>query len=88
MAEKMIVTDLAELPSEAIVFKKALATMLGKCTMTVDRMVKRGELPRPIRFTNQDVWTAGVLREHMSQRLDAAAKIQARVREKITELSA
>jgi predicted DNA-binding transcriptional regulator AlpA len=87
MAEKTIVTDLADLPAESLVFKKALAAMLGKCTLTVDRMVRRGELPRPVRFTNQDVWTAGTLREHMNQRLEAAARERAKIQARISELA-
>jgi predicted DNA-binding transcriptional regulator AlpA len=87
MAEKTVVTGLAELPAESIVFKKALAEMLGKSTVTIDRMVRRCELPKPVRFTNQDVWTAGALRGHMNQRLDTAAKERAKMQARISELA-
>lgn len=85
---KGIVREFGELPAEALVFKKALARLLGKSTITIDRMVRRGELPRPIRFTNQDVWTAGLLREHISKRLEEAARDRAKVQARISELSA
>jgi hypothetical protein len=73
-----VVTALAELPAAAHIEIGALATMLGRHKKSIERAVRRGELPPPIRFLGKQVWLVDVIREHMRARQEAAIKAACR----------
>ena len=70
-----IVTELAELPREAYIDIRALARILGRSVRSVERAVRRGELPPPFRFMGKRVWMAGVIVDHMAARQQAALRL-------------
>lgn len=67
-----ICTTLAVLPSGAHLDASALARILGRCTKSVQRAARRGELPPPIKFMGRHVWMAGAVQEHFAARQAAA----------------
>ena len=69
-----IVDSLARLPAETILTESALASMIGRCKRSVQRMVKRGELPPGIAFAGQTVWLSGRILDHLAARAEDAAR--------------
>lgn len=69
-----VTTALAELPADAHIDIDALARMLNRCTKSVQRAVRRGELPAPIRFMGKRVWMVGAILKHMRARQETALK--------------
>ena len=69
-----VITRLAELPPEAHLDIAALARILGRHRKSVERAVRRGELPPPIRLFGQGVWLVGYVLKHFQQRQEAAVK--------------
>lgn len=67
-----IVTCLAELPENAHLDAVALGRILGRCKKTIQRAVRRGELPPPIRFMGRHVWLVGTILRHFEERQQAA----------------
>ena len=82
-----IIAALAELPADAVVSEEGLAKILGKHRVSIKRAVKRQELPVPVRMFGELVWTAGALRTHLNQRLEAARKNAERLQQRISQLS-
>lgn len=66
--------ELGVLDEGALVFESGLARMLGKHVVSVKRAVERGELPPPTRLMGKPVWTVGVIRRHIEERLAAEAR--------------
>jgi hypothetical protein len=55
--------------------------MFGReCRETIKRAVDRQELPPPVKFMGQNVWTAGRLVAWFEKRLDAEEKKFSRLR--------
>jgi hypothetical protein len=73
-----VLTGLASLPHDALLDKEALAGVLGCCAKSIERMVRRHELPPPVRFGGRGRWLAGAIMDHFKARADAAAKAQER----------
>lgn len=73
--------ELGELDEGALIFEAGLAQMLGKHVVSVKRAVERGELPPPTRLMGKPVWTAGVIRRHIEERLAAEARCRAKMEE-------
>jgi len=69
-----IVTALAELPSDAHLDAEALGCILGRCKKTIQRAVRRGELPPPIKFMGKHVWLVRSILAHMENLQDKAIK--------------
>jgi len=69
-----VVTALAELPPDAHLDAEALGRILGRCKKTIQRAVRRGELPPPIKFMGRHVWLVRTILEHMGARQTAAVK--------------
>jgi hypothetical protein len=67
-----ICTALAMLPPGAHLDAAALARILERCTKSVQRAARRGELPPPIKFMGRHVWLAGAVQEHFAARQAAA----------------
>ena len=63
---------LAELPDSAMMDLAALAEALGCCQRTARRMIRRRELPPPIKLGRRSVWTAGRLRAWLDRRAEGA----------------
>jgi len=82
-----IVKDLAELPSGAIIGVEALAQMFNRCSKSIERAVERGEFPQPIRILGKRCWTAGVIQEHITNRLKSAQQKAKKEGERIALLS-
>ena len=78
---KGIWRELGDLPPGAIVSEAALADMFGRCTTSIKRAVKRGELPPATRLMGMPVWTVSAILRHLEARLDAA-KMEAEQLEK------
>jgi hypothetical protein len=69
-----IIAALGELGPGAVIMEKGLAELFGRHESSVKRAVKRGELPAPTRLFGQNVWTAGVVVQHLESRLKHEAK--------------
>ena len=69
-----VVTALAELPPDAHLDAEALANILGRCKKSIQRAVRRGELPPPIKLMGKHVWLVRTILEHMKTRQEAAVK--------------
>ena len=82
-----IIGALAELPADAVVSEEGLAKILGKHRVSIKRAVKRRELPVPVRMFGELVWTAGALRAHLNQRLEAARRDAERLQQRISQLA-
>ena len=72
-----IMTALAELPPHTLISEHQLAQLFGRHVSSIRRAIQRGELPPSVPLLNDHVWTAGVLWEHISARLETARKAAA-----------
>ena len=70
-----IVTELATLPPEAHLDGEALGRMLGRCRKSIQRAVRRGELPPPFKFMGRHVWLVKTILDHMKARQNAALQL-------------
>ncbi len=70
-----IITGLAELPRDALVDAKALGKLLGRSKRSVERAVRRGELPPPFRFMGRNQWTVATIRDHLNARQAASLRL-------------
>lgn len=80
-----VVTALAELPPDSQLDAKALGILFGRCKKSIQRAVRRGELPPPFRFMGKHVWLAETIVLHMKARQEAAVKTAARRTIKLSE---
>ena len=83
-----IITELGDLPADAVISEQALAKMFDRHRVSIKRAVERGELPPSIRLFGEPVWTVKALREHLTKRLDAAKKESEQLQKKINKFSA
>ena len=83
-----IVRALGDLPADSVVTEDGLAKMFDRHGVSVRRAVERGELPPSVRLFGKPVWTIGILRNHMSRRLEQAQKEADRLNQKISQLGA
>lgn len=82
-----IIAVLGELPTGAIVTEEGLATIFDRHAASVKRAVQRGELPAPTRLFGGNCWTAGVLVQHIEDRLAHAAQETESLAQKFAQLS-
>ena len=80
-----ICTALASMEPNAHLDVSALAVLLGRCKKSVQRAVRRGELPQPFIFLGRHVWLAGKIVEHLQERQDEALRQSERRAKKIDE---
>jgi predicted DNA-binding transcriptional regulator AlpA len=66
-------TKIAELPESALLDESALADVLGVSKRTIRRMVRRFELPPPIRFAGRSTWICGRVLSHIKKMAEDAA---------------
>ena len=64
--------DIATLPADAQIDMRALGKMFGRSTKSIQRAIRRGDLPRPFRFMGKCVWLAGTIIEHLRSKQQAA----------------
>ena len=81
---EIVWSDLANLPKEAHLGAVALAKLLGICKKSVERAVRRDELPSPFKMGGKSVWMVGTILVHLQRRQDAALAKQATHAKKIT----
>ncbi len=81
-----VITDLAELPPETVIDEAALARIFQCCPKSIKRAVKRKELPRSVKLLGKPTWTARVVSDHLTARLEAAKREAERLERKISEL--
>jgi hypothetical protein len=60
-----ICQDLAKLPPNAHIDMRALAKILRRSTKSIQRAIRREDLPKPFRFMGKCVWMAGIIVEHL-----------------------
>lgn len=82
-----IVRELGDLPPGAIVEEEALARMFHRHPVSIQRAVKRGELPAPARIMGKPCWTVKAILDHVSKRLDAAQREAEKTAAKFLKLS-
>lgn len=76
-----VFSKIGELPAGALVTEDGLALLLKRgCRETIKRAVERGELPRPVTLLGKKTWTAGAIIRHHEQRLEEAARRDAKMR--------
>lgn len=85
--EGWLLTELAALPPGAMVDEQRLARLLGVTDRTVRRMVRRGELPPPVRLGGRAVWLAGRVLAHVERRAEEAARRAEKEARRIAALS-
>jgi predicted DNA-binding transcriptional regulator AlpA len=73
-----VIQELAELHEDALIDAAALARHLGVCDRTLRRMIRRGELPPPVRMGGRSRWLAGRVRQWINDRAALAEKDAAR----------
>jgi hypothetical protein len=69
-----ILTALAELPPLAVVSEQKLAQLVQRHPASVKRAIQRGELPPPVPWFGQNIWTVQAILDHLSARLEDARK--------------
>ena len=73
-----VVTGLSRLPREAHIDIRAFAEVLGCSIRSVERAIRRGELPPPFRLLGKRTWLAGVITDHLAERQRRVLQISAR----------
>lgn len=63
---------LEKLGPESILTLQALASLLGRKPVSIERATSRGELPVPTRLCGCKVWTVGSILRHLEKRLAVA----------------
>ena len=84
-AEGVTITAIATLPGDALLDVKALAWILGRCSKSVERSVRRGEFPPGFRLGRKHVWQVKKIREHLDKLQDKAVREATRRAEKNSE---
>lgn len=80
-----LTTVIASLPDNAMISKKELAQCFARHTTSVDRAVRRGELPPPCRLFGQAVWTVKTIREHIEAKLNEARAEQTETKKRLAK---
>jgi len=73
-----ICVELATLPSDAHLDMRALAKILRRSTKSVERAVRRGDLPAPFTFLGKNTWLVGTIVQHLRTKQEAVAKLAAK----------
>ena len=81
-----IVAALGELGEGALITERGLARLLECHRVTVKRAVKKGHLPMPVRLMGKPTWTVGFILQHIEKRLEAAAREEQNLTDRIEKL--
>jgi hypothetical protein len=79
-------TALSALPPETLISESQLAQMAGRHVTSLKRAIQRGELPPPVPFLGENVWTVGAIRAHISARLEAERTAAAQTARRVQHL--
>lgn len=82
-----VLREIGDLAPDTPISEQGLADLLHKHKSSIQRAVKRGELPPPVRYFGQFVWTVQVLRDHLNRRLERAKADAERLERRIAKLS-
>ncbi len=80
-----VCTAIASLSPDSHLEVCALASILGRCKKSIQRAVRRGELPQPFTFMGRHVWLAGTIVDHLQKLQDSALRQVERRDRKIEE---
>ena len=69
-----VIRDLGQMELDTILYERGLAEIIGCCTQTIKRCVRRGEFPPPVRMNGKPCWTVRSILEHIDERLKAAKR--------------
>lgn len=69
-----VIRELGQMEPDTILYEKGLAEILGCCTQTIKRCVRRGELPPSVRMNGKPCWTVRSILDHLDERLRAAKR--------------
>lgn len=69
-----VVTGIADLPGNAYIDSKELGRLIGRCKKSIQRAVRRGELPPPVKFMGRHVWLVKTILDHFEERQRAACQ--------------
>ena len=70
--------EFATLPPNAHIDLRTLARMLKRSTKSVQRAVRRGDLPAPFKFLGKLTWMAGIIVKHLNEKQEAVLEYAAR----------
>lgn len=66
------ITEFGNLKPDTFIYKKDLACILGKSIRSIDRSIRRGDLPPPAPFAGRKGWTVRKLRSFIDDSLTKA----------------
>lgn len=75
-----VITRLGELPPGALLTKEAVARIFNRDPVSIDRAIKRGELPPPVKLLGSARFTARSIIAHHERRMADAASDEIQVR--------
>jgi hypothetical protein len=82
-----IIRQLGQLPRDTISDEAGLARMFHRHPVSIQRAIRRHELPRGIRLFGRQTRTAGAVLDHLSRRLEEAKKDAERFARRISQLA-
>jgi hypothetical protein len=62
-----VIIELATLPREALLNADGLAAAMGRHKKTIQRSVRRGELPPPFLMGGRQTWLVGAVLDHFAE---------------------
>jgi len=82
-----IIAALAELPPDALIDEAALARIFNRHPVSIKRAIRRRELPPSVRLLGRQTWTAKVVLDHLTARLEQAKTDVDRLQRRISQFS-
>jgi hypothetical protein len=76
--------DLATLPVNAQLDMHALAKIFKRSKKSIQRAIRRGDLPKPFRMMGKCVWLAGVIIDHFVEKQKAALQLDEKRKERLS----
>lgn len=70
--------SLGNLPPTELINVVGLAKILGRCKKSIERAIRRGELPPPIKMMGRHTWSVQQLNDHFQKRIDHVTKLEQR----------
>lgn len=75
-----VITLIGELPPGTLLTKEAVARIFNRDPVSIDRAIKRGELPKPVKLLGSARFTARSIIAHHERRMAEAASDEIQVR--------
>jgi hypothetical protein len=76
--------DLATMPVNAQLDMHALAKIFKRSKKSIQRAIRRGDLPKPFRMMGKCVWLAGVIIDHFVEKQRGALQLDAKRKERLS----